>query len=104
MGGQQIISLEGNLKLSNTEMTFVYEKIEMAGMVDSSEYIDNVTLEIKAGKPKGLKAPSYVNVLTMSSGDILDLMETIEKKVEELGLVSEKSEETAQGNTTVDGN
>ena len=104
LGGQQIISLEGNLKLSNTEMTFVYEKIEMAGMVDSSEYIDNVTLEIKAGKPKGLKAPSYVNVLTMSSGDILDLMETIEKKVEELGLVSEKSEETAQGNTTVDGN
>ena len=104
LGGQQIISLEGNLKLSNTEMTFVYEKIEMAGMVDSSEYIDNVTLEIKAGKPKDLKAPSYVNVLTMSSGDILDLVETIEKKAKELGFVSEKSEESVKENTTVDGN
>lgn len=99
MGGEEMISLEGNLELSNTEMTFVFEKAVFAGMLDTSEYIDSVTLKITAGKPSGLEAPNYVNVLAMSKGDLVDFVDMIEENLDELGLggrVEVKDEEAAK--------
>jgi hypothetical protein len=83
LGKKEMFSLEGNLQLTNSEMTFIFEKIEIAGIFDSGDYIDNVTLHITAGKPKGLSAPKFTNVLDMTEQNITDLMVELKETFEE---------------------
>lgn len=86
MGGEEILCVEGNLELSNKAMTFVLESVDLAGMVDTSDYFDSITIKITAGKPKGLSAPKFKNVLGMSEKDIEKLMEEVEENADDLML------------------
>ena len=92
IAGEQLICVEGNLRISNSEMVFVYDKIE-AGAFDSSEYLENMTIEITAGKPKGLCCPEYVNVFKMSKGDLVDFVDTVQTNLSDLGLFAAEKEE-----------
>ena len=47
-------------------------------------YFDSITIKITAGKPKGLSAPKFKNVLGMSEKDIEELMEEVEENADEL--------------------
>lgn len=86
LGNQEMFALEGNLQLSNNEMTFEFEDIEIAGTSVTKGMIDNVTLKITAGKPKGLSTPKFTNILGVDEDDIEDLIDDLEDAVEDLGL------------------
>ena len=74
----QKVAYEGALKIGETTYEFVFKKLTVGDLFDTSEFISNITFKFDTAAKKELSKPAFTNVLTMTEGNMVDFVGKME--------------------------